>query len=219
MILQTNSAQPRCYVLKWIFFYVGMWVEYLSPLSHSENKPNKTFFGLSFWLWKLWLSSWVCAYKLHMFPYCLVYFLYKLVIASVSDLQHGKATQLWPFPIIDATHHIPTWCVVSFLATDFLTVATLCILTPISCVLIGFHKPIGLWPACVRALLLSSKCYSQPGVIQTRKSYISTSLFCFWSHFCPCAQRNVSAALLMQIKCGLCQCFSPSIWSLPRAAE
>ena len=98
--------------------------------------------------------------------------------------------------------HFPHMACCSFPDTRYSSgVATLCILTLFSRVLIGFHAATGLWPgaSCGRALLTSSKCYGQKPrqcYSNKREPYISPRLILLLnSSPCLCSQRRISSSV------------------------
>lgn len=100
--------------------------------------------------------------------------------------------------------HFPHMACCSFPDTRYSSgVATLCILTLFSWVLIGFHAATGLWPGASWQGFIDEQQMlwpKTPAVLleQGGKLISPRTSFCFWIH--PRAQRDASLLLFMQIK-------------------
>lgn len=100
--------------------------------------------------------------------------------------------------------HFPHMACCSFPDTRYSSgVATLCILTLFSWVLIGFHAATGLWPGASWQGFIDEQQMLWPKtpavLLEQGGNLISPrTSFCFWIH--PRAQRDASLLLFMQIK-------------------
>ena len=139
------------------------------------------------------------------------------VIASGSDSLHDRAqiatvvSQLvcsyWRFHIINPMHTYSQMICCSILSRHTIpfrtTVVTLCIVTPISWVLIEFHAAIELWTACGSSYWWTANVMANPMLFEQGKNdtiLFSNIISLLFLNYSPSlSSEKLAAVLFMQI--------------------